>query len=495
MNYKKYIIIFATVLVSVSCDSFLDLKPISEETTDNAYSRESQMESALVGAYQSFHSSEYYIWDFLIYGDVRSDNSYAGGNNPEIIQADLLTISPVDTRVYKNWSNIYNAILKANTVIDKLAVNQDPWFSEERKEEMRGEALFLRAYHYFTLVKLYGGVPLVLEATKSAHPDDVNIPRSSVEDVYQQIILDLENASEVLPHTFKDINGNDLGGDTNKARATYGAAQALLAKVYAQNNEWENSLVAISKVENSSAGYSLLSNYEHLFDMQHENNDESILEIQFIAGAGGKNYGPQLLLPPSLTNDSFRKFVTPSVNLIEAYDKEGDVIRKRASILNESVDWLDQYWGNEKGTSIPFYYKWKNPMGWNSTDNTYLLRFGDIILLKAEALNEIGNTGGALTELNKIRERVNLSPVQSGLSKDDLRLKILNERRLELANEGQRWDDLVRHDLIVSTMNNLVEIDLRTEQAVNYNMTEAKILLPIPQLELDRNPALEQNPL
>ena len=163
----------------------------------------------------------------------------------------------------------------------------------------------------------------------------------------------------------------------------------------------------------------------------------------------------------------------------------------------ESVQWVDEYWGNQLGSSIPFGYKWKNASGWASSDRQYILRYGDIVLLKAEALNESDQLSLAVTEVDKIRTRVSL-PVLSNnqkSSKDVLRMTILKERRLELAQEAQRWDDLARHDLLVSTMNDLIEIDLRTGNPINYNMTEAKILLPIPQQELDRNPKLVQNPL
>ena len=135
-------------------------------------------------------------------------------------------------------------------------------------------------------------------------------------------------------------------------------------------------------------------------------------------------------------------------------------------------------------------------MGWSSTDRQYILRYGDLVLLKAEALNETDKLAEAAAEVDRIRTRVSLDPLTSDKksSKEALRMAILNERRLELAQEAQRWDDLVRYGVAVETMNDLVEIDLRDNQAVDYAMTEAKILLPIPQQELDRNPVLEPNP-
>jgi hypothetical protein len=491
MKLNKIIVTIVVTLAFLSCEDYLDLSPISEETSDNAYNSASQIEAALTGAYESFQSSDYYIWDNVLFEDVRSDNCYAGGDNPEVFSMDYLTISPTNSKVFGSWSNLYNAIAKANTVIAKAPFVEDVNLSEERREQIIGEAYFLRAFHYYNLVKSWGGVPLVLEPVQSANPEDVRVPRNTVEEVYEQIISDLETAASLLP----DIYGSDSG--VNKARATAGAANALAAKVCLQKPEpdYNRALTFIEEVESSSANYVLI-NYNDLFDGNHYNNAESILEVQFLGGDEG-NWGPQLLLPPSISGDTWRKFVTPSHDLVNAYDAEGDVIRKNATIIMESVQWIDEYWGNDIGSIIPFGYKWKNASGWASSDRQYLLRFGDIILLKAEALNELGQLELAANEVNRIRNRVSLPDLTSEqkASKEIMKTTILNERRLELALEAQRWDDLVRNGVAVSTMNNLNEIDLRTGRPVNYNMTEAKILLPIPQQELDRNPALVQNPL
>ncbi|WP_296344746.1 RagB/SusD family nutrient uptake outer membrane protein [Winogradskyella sp.] len=325
----------------------------------------------------------------------------------------------------------------------------------------------------------------------STEASDVNIPRSSAEAVYAQITADLEFAATLLPASY----GNDAS--INKARATSGAAHALAAKAYAQqpNPDYDAVLNSIQAVESSSASYQLIP-FNQLFSGNNYNNAESIIEVQYLGGNEG-NFGPQLLLPPSISGDSWRKFVTPSVDLVDAFDSEDDTVRKNASILFESVQWVDEFWGNSQGTAIPFSYKWKNANGFASADNTYLIRYGDIVLLKAEALNETNQLQSAITEVNRIRTRAELPDLTDAQSNSQqvLRQTILKERRLELFQEGQRWDDLARYNLLVSTMNNLVEIDLRTGNQVNYNMTEAKTLLPIPQQELDRNPALEQNPL
>ncbi len=491
MKIYKILIVVLISSLAISCDDFLDLKPISQETSANAYETASQIESALVGAYESFQSSEYYVWDYLLFQEVRSDNCYAGGDNPEIFQIDYLDIEPTHTRLFKNWSNIYNAISKANLVLERVDAIDDPLLTEERRNQIKGEAYFLRSYHYFTLVKLWGGVPLILKTITSTNPKSIHIPRSSVEEVYAQITSDLELAANLLP----DVYLSDAS--VNKGRATSGAAHALAAKAYAQQPtpDYNKVLDHIEAVENSSANYQLIP-YNQLFDGNNDNNAESIIEVQYLGGSEG-NYGPQLLLPPSISGDSWRKFVTPSVDLVNAFDSEGDIVRKNAAILFESVQWVDEFWGNSIGSNVPFSYKWKNANGFASADNTYLIRYGDIVLLKAEALNESNQLQAAIAEVNKIRARAQLPDLTAAQSntKEILRNSILKERRLELFLEGHRWDDLARYKVLVSTMNNLVEIDLRNGSAVSYNMTEAKKLLPIPQQELDRNPAMVQNPL
>lgn len=482
-----YILGIGLGLGSVSCNDFLDLKPISQETIDNAYTKASQLESALVGVYESFQSSDYYIWDNVLFQDVRTDNHYAGGDNPDIYAIDYNQINPLNPRVFNAWSSIYNAISKANLVLEKAPIITDPLLTEERRAQILGEAYFLRAYHYYNLVKMWGGVPLILETIKSTKPEDVRLSRTPADVVYQQIIADLTLAINNLPDGYGEAS-------ITKARATKGAAHALMAKVYAQKAqpEYDKVLEHTEAVINSSAGYSLLEDYTHLFDGNHYNNEESILEVQFL-GAQEGNWAPQMHLPPSISGDGWRKFVTPSHDLINAFDGEGDLIRKNATVLFESVSWVDEYWGNSTGFEIPFAYKWKNASGWASADRQYIFRLGDIILLKAEALNELDRPEDAAEEVNKIRNRVNLADLPNGLDQEAMRIAILKERRLELAQEAQRWDDLRRFGKAVEVMNNLNEIDLRTGSATDYNFVEDDLLLPIPQQERNRNPSLGQN--
>jgi len=487
-KYIAVLLAAGSLTISLSsCQKFTDLDPISDATSDNAYTTLQEAEAGLTGAYDALQA-EYYVWDNIIFSDIISDNYYAGGDNPEIFAVDLLGITPTNSRLFNNWTQLYSGIMRANTVLDKVPTIDDPQLDENgRRTQILGEAYFLRALHYYNLVKMFGGVPLVV-STESTSKGEYRIPRATEAEVYQQIITDLEQAAASLPDRFSDNN------DENKARATKGAANALLAKVYAQkaDRDYNKVLEYCDAVINSPAGYQLLTNFADLFDGSHYNNAESIMEVQYVGSTEG-NFGPQMALPPSLSGDTWRKFVTPSHDLVNAFDSESDDIRKNSSILFEQVSWLDEYWGNQANSSIPFAYKWKSASGWASTNRQYVIRLADVILLKAEALNELGRAAEAREALNLIRQRVNL-PASQASTQAELRTAILKERRLELCQEGQRWDDLKRLGLAVETMNNLNEIDLRTNQRVDYGMTENKLLLPIPQQEINRNPELTQNP-
>ncbi len=489
-QFTNYIFLLLALLSLASCDDELDLRPISEETVDNAYATGTQLEAALTGVYESFQSNDYYVWDKIIFEDVRSDNYYAGGDNPEIFAFDQVDVSTTNTRVFNAWSSIYNAISKANLVLERAPqIVQD--LTESKRNEISGQAHFLRAYHYYNLVKAWGGVPLVLETIKSVDPSEVRVPRSTPQEVYLQIISDLEMAVSLLPDSY----GNDAS--INKARATKGAANALLAKVHAQKPapDYTAVLLHADAVISSPAGYSLLPNYDNLFDGNNYNNSESILEIQYLGGDEG-TWGPQMQLPPSVSGDGWRKFVTPSQDLVAAFNQEGDEIRKNATILFEAVPWIDEYWGNQVNSVVSFAYKWRNAGGWASADNDYVLRLADIILMKAEALNELGRLEEAVAQVNIIRTRVELPDLTAAqtASQETMRGAILKERRLELAQEANRWSDLVRAGLAIETMNQVIDVDLRNNQPVNYNISDSDLLLPIPQNEINRNPNLTQNP-
>lgn len=477
MNSLKYRVrLFGSALIllfTAACDDFLTTDPESFMTPEEYNNSRSWAESSLSGVYKTFHS-EYYQFDMFVNGDVTSDLAYAGGDNNANFEIDDLNVTPTNGNVSRDWSYLYDAIGTANAFLGKVDSIQDESFTQVEKDKMKGEVMFIRAVHYFNMVQLWGGVPLVLKADDQGSS---SLPRATVDEIYARIIADLEYGVENLPATSSD-----------EGRIKKAAAQGMLAKVYATKpvKDYDKVLEYCNAVL-ADGQYSLMPNYADLFDGAHENSSESLFEIQFEANVAG-NWGVQMFLPPSLSNDGWKKFNTPSKELMAAYDEEEDLIRRNAGVLFEDVTgfYSDDIWG----TYMPFPYKQKHANGWNSSDNIIYLRLADIILLKAEALNETGNTDEAAVELKRIRDRVNL-PEKNPATREEMRLAIEKERMLELALEGHRWFDLKRTGRALDVMR--VAGTRKPNQTYSY-IDQNDLLWPIPQSERDKNPALVQNP-
>ncbi len=509
-NMKKYsfqilTIVLLGLLPFVSCKKFLDDKPETALTTGNAYSTAKDIENALSGCYNVFYATDYYQWENVMLSDVRSDNAYPGGNNEETFyDYDRFILPPSNTHSYAHWRALYNGIARCNVLLNKITEVTDPALTDTRRSQIIGEASFIRAFHYYHLVKMYGGVPLELESN-TADPGKTRKPRSTEKEVYDQIVKDLETAAANLPDSYGSAG-------INKVRATKGAANAMLAKAWAQRSDRDYSKVLqyCNAVISSSAGYALMANYVDVFDGNHDYNSESIMEIPYEEGNWDAScWGVQLYLAPE---DGWQKYCVPSKDLVAAYDAAGDAVRKNANIIfmtrdanNDPISWPDENWNPCQNSSIgiPFNNKQKHPAGWASGDNFYLLRLADIILLKAEAQNETnaGNFATAATTLNQIRSRVGL-PNITGTSQAQMRTVILLERRLELAFEAQRWDDLMRAGVATTVMQALNEFTYTCPGGVqgpavrmDYSRcTQQRWIMPIPQVEIDANPNLVQNP-
>jgi hypothetical protein len=473
-SFNKYIILALMTLLFSQCDKdFLDTLPLSDLSTQSYFRTATDAENALVGCYSEVMNSQT-LWSLTIILDVTSDNNYAGGDNPGNFKFDNFERNPLISDINSCWSGLYSTINRCNNVIKYVPTisSTDEGF-ENRKEIILGEATFLRAYAYFNLVRIWGAVPLTITPTESVEPGAINLPRSTVDEVYAQIIQDLEYCTTVLPTA--DVPSQQGG------RATQGAAYALLAQVYAAKSpaDWSKVKEYCDEVINSDV-YQLFPDYDELFTGNNNNNSESIFEIQY-EQPSVTTWVYQIWCPPSLTGDTWRKFNTPSVDLVQAFRDEGDSIRLHSSILWEEIGayWVDPVYG----TVVPFVYKWRHPGGWASSDHFYVIRLAETILLRAEARNELNDLDGSLEDLQLIRDRVDL-PAKDLSTKEDVQEAILLERRLELAFELYRWYDLLRTGKAISTMQNL-----------GYDAVEPRDLLnPIPQDERNRNPNLTQNP-
>ncbi|MBK9985261.1 MAG: RagB/SusD family nutrient uptake outer membrane protein [Saprospiraceae bacterium] len=484
---KKYIpFLFFTLLIAFySCDSFLELEPHSQSIAvantgaDSVYFKSaSELEAALAGAYGDF-KNEYYQLDYYVNGDAQADDAYAGGDNPDNFQIDDYQLDAVNRNVSRDWAYLYSTIGKVNNIINNAEEVTDPDLTPSRKNEIIGEASFIRAFMYFQLVQLWGDVPLQLQEVTSISAEklpeiyaQIFPARSSTAEVYAQIIADLETALTRVRVTA-----------TDKGFATVGAVNAVLAKVYATKEPHDWSKVNQYCDAVISGGYSLLPTFDKLWDNSVENSAESIFEINYTGGPSDGNWGVTIF-----RGKDWKKFNLPSNDLVAAFDAENDVIRKNASIFFDNVSglWSDAHWPQ---TAYPFINKWRN-FGGDGAQNYIFIRLADILLLKAEAENELGNTGTAADLVNQIRARVHLNPT-SATSQADMRLAIEKERRLELAFEGIRWFDLKRTGRAIEVMNNAKGVG---GASLGYHLDENRLFWPIPQAELDKNSNLTQNP-
>jgi len=487
--------ILSTLLFS--CQKFLDDVPQTSFTSGNAYRSANDVENALAGCYNIFYY-DYYQWENVMLSDNRSDNAYPGGGGEDtFVDEDQFQVPPSNSHnFYQWWAQLYQGIARCNVLLEKINNVKDPQIDvNSRRQQIIGEASFLRALHYFNLVKLYGGVPLELKSN-TADPAVTRKPRATEKQVYDQIVADLEIALSNLPDEYGDVT-------IDKVRATKGAANALLAKVWAQREDRDYSKVLqyCNAVISSPAGYQLLPSYEKLFDGSNYYNQEAIMIIPFIEGNwSASNWAVQLYLAPE---DGWQKYCVPSKDLVNAYLNEGDFVRMRANIIFwTNIPWADENWspcGNPTD-SVPFNYKQKHPAGWASGDCYYILRLADILTLKAEAQNELNDLPGAIATLNLVRARVGLPNIDAA-NKEDMKRKILNERRLELAFEAHRWDDLTRAGVATDVMTSLNEYKYTCENGtpsapikINYRVDKNHWIMPIPQPEIDANPNLVQNP-
>jgi hypothetical protein len=345
------------------------------------------------------------------------------------------------------------------------------------KSRLLAEAKFMRGFYYFTLVRLFGGVPLILQETTSLN--DLAVARATADEVYTQIIADFSAAEIVLPLTY---TGADAG------RATRGAAKAFLAKVYLTRADWPNAATKSKEVMDLGV-YGLWDNFADAFALSNKNGKEAVFEVQAVGGGLGEGSYMQGYMRPNFDRvNGIAGFGDDPVtaNLYNTYrvqDKRRDVTIKLYTPTGTPPA--------PASVTFPAYvHKYLDPSATangEGSNNFPIIRYADVLLMYAEALNEqaAGNVD-AYDAVNSIRKRAGLEDFPVTLSQDQFRDSVLLERRLELAFEGHRWYDLVRTKRLISAM-----------QAQNSSITvaERNYLYPIPQTERDVNKNLTQNPL
>lgn len=495
MKLKKYIFIAVLATILAGCnEDFLNKVPEDSINSSNFFQTENDAISAINGAYQPLQWPKLYnmrMWTT----DIMAGNSIvgAGGGTDGIeTQDEANFITATDNQgVLDLWRGPWPGILRCNIILEKVPGMS---INENVKNRVLGEAYFLRAHYYFILVRFFGDVPLVLKPVEPG--GDLRPARTPKAEVYAQIISDLTNAVSMLPPK-EQYNAADLG------RASKGAAVGMLAKVNLTLGNWQQVVDLCNQAK--ALGYDLNANYGDNFNAATENSKESLFEIQYVSDAGMGFWGNenQASWLSTFTGPRGSNMVAggwgwnqPTEEFVSSYET-GD-LRKDVTVFYEGCPQFDgmEY---KKSYSMTGYNlrKFLVTKGVSSSyDNSPLnfpvLRYADVLLMKAEALNELGKTEEALlpaanenATLNKVRARAGLGDVV-GVNQTTLRDKILHERRMELAFEGQRWFDLIRVN------NGQYGIEF-LHSIGKTNMSQKFLLFPVPQKERDANPNLTQN--
>ncbi|MGC4232593.1 MAG: RagB/SusD family nutrient uptake outer membrane protein [Niabella sp.] len=508
-NYLYYSLAVWILFNSISCTKLTE-DPKSFIVVDNFYKTEADAIAAVDAIYFSLNNNlpegqhQMYGSLFNTAMDMMTDDvtSGPGTPNPNVRELAILTHSSTNIRVEQMWQQQYIAINKANAAIDHIA---DMSIREGLKSRLLGESKFLRALFYFNLVRLFGDVPLLLTDQTSVPIEELQVARTPATEVYAQIIRDLEEAANFLKN----------GVEGEAGRATEGAAVSLLAKVYLTKREWGKAVQTAESVINGSYGYNLMADYSHVFLPAYKNNKEHIFSAQFKGFAQGQGhastsrairsgvpglrgtYGDQVVFYKKGSDNNFSVF-----KLYSARDN-----RKNVTFVTRFQSPTNGQWYGSlidpsvPGDSVPYFNKYWDPDAVLNTSesaaNTPILRFAEVLLVHAEAENELnGPTAKAYISYNRVRQRANLLPL-SGLTKDQFRDSLYLDRRLELIYEFQRYFDLIRQIGSETTgvgpeSKGILLKSLR--EAGKTNVAERHYLYPIPYLEIQRNPKLTQNP-
>ena len=487
-NIKLIIFLTAISIAGIYSCKKLDENPSSVIVAQQFYKTASDATSAVNAAYSTLNSDP--AGDFPLYGrqlnllvENGSDNQvYSPSNtNPDVRALGTATYISSNSRVQKVWQQLYYGINRANIAIDNIpAIQMDTTL----RDRLVRESKFIRGLLYFNLVRLYGAVPLILHNPTTINPNALLVSRTSVDSVYLQIVNDLKDATN-LP---KSYGGADLG------RATGGAAHTLLAKVYLTRQDWSGALAQLNVVINGGYGYALFPNYYDAFQKATKNGKEHIFSVQFETNLGAVNSTQYL-------SESFTSFNTQTwpidvpadsslYRLYSATDTRR-AVTFYSSVYNaatgQTVVYSNQY--------VPYFNKFVDysltPLSIQAQSgiNYPVLRYADVLLMYAEAQNELsgGPTADAYAAINQVRTRANVPNLTASLNQSDFRDSVFLERRKEFIQEGHRWFDLVRQG-------GTTLVDALHKIPAKSAASAKNTLFPIPLVEVQLNSKLTQNP-
>jgi hypothetical protein len=493
----KHIIILLILLVTTGCsEDFLTQYPETSLNEGSFYTSEDDFVGLANGLYTPMR--DYNKSAFWVLAEVASDNTSFMFNASEnasaanLQRADFfLNTAATESTFDSFWTLSYNGVTRCNKLLAEIS-RPVAWSKDAIKERTIGEAKFMRALYYFNLVRLFGGVPLVIQPID--YKEAMDIPRSGTTEVYNFIVKDL---TEAVVHLDQAEAVKQMG------RANRGAAQSLLAKVHLTLKNYPAAEPLLKQVIDSGE-FELLRNYADVFDPKNKNHKESIFAVQF--SENNANMAHDLIFrfvphtskgeitqrPAIAINNSAHGWNMPTKDLLNAFEA-GD-LRKAASIGN----WTGPDYDGEV-RSIAYCNKYKAPVSApdrRTGDNVLVIRYSDVLLMYAEVLNELNRTTDAAGFVEKVRNRAGLIQPISAQSKSAMQELIAKERQVEFCFENQRWFDLLRTGkaLEVMTAHGIREKAQKAFiPASAFVMTAEKLLFPIPNIQVAIS-GLSQNP-
>ncbi|KAF2328385.1 RagB/SusD family nutrient uptake outer membrane protein [Flavobacterium nitrogenifigens] len=511
----SYITVFLSLaLVTTSCVDNEDLTQLdpNNDSVDNFWKTDEDALQGVNAAYGSLLTDGTYMRSTPLLLDVKADDSRTNSPWGSMYNVGHFNSNVADPAIY-GWAyeTYYQGIYRANQVLTNVPGIE--FEDKALKNRIIGQAYFLRGLFFFHAVNMFKNVPLPTELA-------VYYPQKTQDEGWAQVIADFKAAAELLPNSYVGISGLDAG---QKGRATKGAALGYLGKAYLFTKDFTNAKTTFKQVIDLGV-YSLVTNYRDNFTTANENNSESLFEVQFSRDAGGVDLGWGGAPASGWGKTSARAItyaprafgwtdVQPSWALFNEFHDEKTKTGELDPRLDATIFYNKpggmQLYGKDFATfyaSSPadlndiFCRKYQNSDGqfadeydWRSGINERLLRYADILLMYAECLNETGDTQGAYTYIQMVRNRVNLpdlATAKPGLSQTQMREQIGHERFLEFPLEGHRFDDIRRWGWLQDPAK-LAWLKARDAEFNTY--TAGREYFPIPQLEMDNNPGTIQN--
>jgi len=505
----KKILLYSTLLGSLlffsSCnEEELNLNSPNALTTDQFWGNPNDAELGVNSIYAMFYKDG--LWSRWIFFrlDLTSDEGFS--RSPWTELADWTRFNYVNYNFWEGnsvtYRDTYKAIFRCNQVLAN--VPGITFTDETRKESILAEAKFLRALHYFYAAELWENIPLVLEPSL---PNDRPEQKTKTE-IFAQVETDLNEAFEKLPTSW---NGDNVG------RPTKGAAKAMLAKLYMQQRKWSEAKLAMDYlISGQGVSYSLVPNFKDNFTDVRENNAESVFEIQFgsqrlggtdeSANAAVSNTRAQFFAPRSIGwSDGQARHWLVGLFKEERNATGGLDERLRHTLFYPELqaDFGDLTYGRtwQWDADEAWFRKGQRDYYRNNEDyynqvNYRLIRYADVLLMYAEALNELGQTADAYQYVNTVRARANMAPLATahpeiGTNHDLFLARLKKERVLELCGESVRWLDLKRW----GDLETQAGVDAVAQRDPDFNnfVVGKTIRLPLPQSEVQNNPNVQQN--